>query len=112
MGLVTTGALLGNNVRDTDEDAAAGIRTLAQVLGPKGMKAAYALSVLVPPLVVAGLVAAGVAPAGALASLVSLSPACLLVRRILRAKRVPDIDARTARYALIFMMALGAGMVS
>ncbi len=112
VGLVTTGVLLGNNMRDTDEDAAAGIRTLGRMLGVRGIATAYVLIVLVPPLMVGGLVASGLAPAGALACSVSLLPACLLVRRTLRAKRVPDIDARTARYALVFMLALGAGMVS
>ena len=112
VGLVTTGVLLGDNMRDRDEDGAAGIKTLAHMIGMRGIKAAYVLSVLVPPLMVGGLVALGLAPAGALLCSISLLPACLLVRRILKAKRVPDIDARTARHALVFMLALGVGMVS
>ncbi len=112
VGLVTTAVLLGNNMRDRDEDAEAHARTLAQLLGVKGMKTAYTLSVLVPPVIVGVLAAVGMAPAGAMACFISLVPACLLARRTLKAERIPDIDARTARYALVFMLALGAGMVS
>lgn len=111
VGLVTTGVLLGNNMRDADEDEAAGIRTLGLMLGTTGTRIVYVLSLLVPPIVVAALVATGMAPAGALACFVSLVPACLLIRRTLKVERVPDLDARTARFALIFMTALGAGMV-
>ncbi len=111
VGLVTTGVLLGNNMRDTDEDAAAGIRTLAAILGGRGTMTVYVLSLLVPPIVVAALVATGVVQAGALACLVSLAPACLLIRRTLKVARIPDLDARTAQFALVFMVALGAGMV-
>lgn len=110
VGLVTTGVLLGNNMRDGNEDAAAGIRTLAHMLGLRGVRAVYAVSLLAPPLMVTGMAAAGMVPAGALACSVSLLPACLVLRRALVAHRVPDIDARTARFALVFMLALGAGM--
>ncbi len=110
VGLVTTGVLLGNNMRDGDEDAAAGIRTLAHMLGLRGVKAAYALSLLAPPLMVGGMTAASLVPPGALAWSVSLLPAYLVLRRALKAHRVPDIDARTARFALVFMLALGVGM--
>lgn len=112
VGLATTGVLLAGNMRDRNEDGAAGIRTLAHMIGMRGIRAAYVLSVLVPPLMVGGLVSSGLAPAGALFCSISLLSACLLVRLALTAKRVPDIDARTARHALVFMLALGAGMVS
>jgi 1,4-dihydroxy-2-naphthoate octaprenyltransferase len=110
VGLVTTGVLLGNNMRDGDEDAAAGIRTLAHMLGLRGVRAVYALSLLAPPLMVAGIAAAGMVPAGALACSVSLLPAYLVLRRALAGRRVPDIDALTARFALVFMLALGVGL--
>jgi 1,4-dihydroxy-2-naphthoate octaprenyltransferase len=111
VGLVTTGVLLGNNLRDTEEDASAGVKTLAHLMGSSGLKAAYALSIMLPVAAVGGLVAAGLVARGALVGLIAAVPAAFLLRRVLAAERLPDIDVRTARYALIFMLALGVGLV-
>ncbi len=111
IGLATTAVLLGNNIRDEDEDGAAGIKTLVHVVGPKGAKAAYVFGVVGPPLGVAGLVIGGMLPAGALISLASLVPGGLLVRRVLEADRIPHIDALTVFWEAAFLLALLFGIV-
>ena len=111
IGVATTAVLLGNNIRDEDEDGAAGIRTLVHAVGPKAAKAVYVFGVLGPPLGVAGLVFAGVLPAAALFCLASLVPAGLVVRKVLKADRVPNIDALTVLWEAVFLMTLLFGIV-
>jgi 1,4-dihydroxy-2-naphthoate octaprenyltransferase len=83
VGVVTTAVLLGNNIRDMEEDKAAGIRTLAHSMGARAARTAYALGVLVPPLAVACLVAAGVLRVSALV--------CLISRAACERPRLPDL---------------------
>jgi 1,4-dihydroxy-2-naphthoate octaprenyltransferase len=109
VGLATTAVLLGNNVRDVEEDDAAKIRTLATALGSRLTKALYIICVLIPPLAVAGLVALKVVGPGCLITLVSLVPAGFLLRKVLTAPRLPDIDAHTAKYATVFLVSLLVG---
>ncbi len=110
VGVLTTGVLLGNNIRDLEEDEAAGIETLARRLGLRGARIAYACCVLAPALVVAGLVAAGMLCLTALLCLVALVPAWRLLHQAHGIARVPDIDARTARCAAIFLVTLWLGL--
>ena len=111
VGTLTTAVLVGNNVRDADEDAGAGVSTIAHRLGLRGAKLVYALCVLVPPLAVGGLVAAGALGVGGLLSLAALLPGVRLVSRVLRTGRVADVDVRTARVATLFFVALVVGML-
>jgi 1,4-dihydroxy-2-naphthoate octaprenyltransferase len=110
VGMLTTGVLLGNNIRDLDEDCAAGVKTLACKLGLKAARLVYAFCVLAPALAVAGLVAAGVLGTAALLCLVALVPGWCLVRQALRTARTPQIDARTAQCAALFLVMLWLGM--
>lgn len=50
IGLFSCGVLMVNNIRDIDQDRAAGKRTLAVVLGRTGARAAYAAFLLLPYL--------------------------------------------------------------
>ncbi len=110
VGVVTTAVLLGNNIRDMEEDRAAGVRTLAHSMGARAARAAYALGVIVPPLAVACLAAGGVLRVNALVCLISLVPAVFLLRSVLGIRRAPDVDARTARYAALFFATLLVGV--
>jgi 1,4-dihydroxy-2-naphthoate octaprenyltransferase len=110
VGVLTTGVLLSNNIRDLEEDEAAGIQTLARRLGPRAARFAYTCCVLIPALVVAGLVVAGMLSVAALLCLVALVPASRLVRQAHGMARVPDMDARTARCAALFLVMLWLGM--
>ena len=110
IGMVTTAVLLGNNIRDAEEDRSAGITTLAHQLGLETAIKVYILCVLIPPLAIACLAVGGILRAGTLLCLTSLAPACFLVREALSGQRIPDVDARTARYAAIFFLTLWIGM--
>ncbi|MHC4481547.1 MAG: prenyltransferase, partial [Planctomycetota bacterium] len=110
VGLLTTAVLLGNNIRDLEEDDEAQIRTLAHGLGPRLARTLYAGAVLAPPVAVAALVAAGQLGPGALLCVVSLVPGYRLVRRSRGAVRMPDVDARTARVATLFLLTLLVGL--
>lgn len=110
IGMVSTAVLLGNNIRDVEEDRSAGITTLAHHLTPDTAGKVYALCVLIPPLAVTCLAAAGVLKTGALLCLVSLVPAYFLIRSALSYCRIPDVDTRTARYAALFFLTLWLGM--
>ncbi len=111
IGLATTSVLLGNNIRDTAEDKHAGVNTLAHRLGTKTAQRFYVFGVISPPLIVAGLTVFGVLSVGSLASIIALVPAYFLARMVWAGKRVPDIDARTARYVTVFLLTLWLGMV-
>jgi 1,4-dihydroxy-2-naphthoate octaprenyltransferase len=109
VGLVTTAVLIGDNIRDVDEDGAAKIHTIATTLGTGLTRALYVACILVPPLVVAVLAALKMVSPGSLACLISLVPAGLLLRKVLTTPRLPDIDARTAKYATVFIVTLIVG---
>ena len=106
---VTAGVLLGNNMRDRDEDRAANIKTLAHKLG-RSARVVYSLSILVPPIATACLAGVGLVPKGAAISAIALIPAILLFRKVSDAPRLPDIDARTAQYAALFFVVLLLGV--
>ena len=111
IGLATTSVLLGNNIRDVEEDKHAKVKTLVHYLGTKTARRFYILGVISSPLIVGSLVAFGVLRTGALVSLISLVPAYFLIRTTWTGKRIPDIDARTAQYATVFFLTLWLGMV-
>jgi len=103
MGFAVTSVLTANNLRDAAEDAEAGIRTLAHVMGPGGMAALCVGLALGAPL---GIAAVGIARG------VPLTAACLLtlplaappLRAMLRGESPPDVDVQMVR----FVLALGA----
>jgi 1,4-dihydroxy-2-naphthoate octaprenyltransferase len=111
IGLATTAVLLGNNIRDAEEDRQAGIRTLAHVAGRRA-GAVYVGLVLAAAALPCALAAAGLPP-----GLVLCPLSLLWVRRaaaaVWRGRRLADIDVRTARFsaalAAIILAALLAG---
>ncbi len=111
VGMVTTSVLLGNNLRDADEDSGAGAKTLVHVVGVGSVKVLYLSFLILSPLMTAGFAAFRLVPMGTTMVLVSLVPAALLAVRSVRRQRIPDIDARTARFCVIFMVMTGVGLV-
>lgn len=109
VGLSTTFVLAANNLRDMEEDAAGGGRTLAHVLGGRRMAGLFCALAPVPALGVAAVGLAFGAPLLAL-SLLSLATMIGPVRAVATGVRVPDIDARTARYNLV-LSAIAAGVL-
>ncbi len=62
VGLIVTAILVVNNLRDIESDGRAGKRTLAVRLGPRLTRVQYALFLLAPYPLVAGLASAGPLP--------------------------------------------------
>ena len=106
VGLATTAILAGNNLRDLAEDRAAGVRTLAGALGPRAGAALYVGLVLGAVGVAAALGAAGWAGGWLLAAPVTLVFVARPLASVLRDRRVPDIDVRTARFVTVLFLFL------
>jgi len=98
VGLVTTAILLGNNIRDMQEDQEAGIRTLVHVVGMPLARLLYAALLVGCIVVLVALAAMRVVP-----RVVLLAPVLLALLReplthVWRDERLPDIDAKTAKF--------------
>ncbi len=100
MGLSVSLILVGNNLRDMEEDAEGEVRTLAHVLGARRMRAVYALLAVLCPTWIA---AAGIAWRKPIMVIVLAALAVEIgpLRAVLGGRRLPDVDARTARYMLV-----------
>jgi len=109
IGFVTTAVLLGNNLRDRAEDAAAGIRTLASFAGGRVGRAVY-LALLVG--FVGGLAALGglgIAPRVLLALPLALLPMRREMAAVWRGTGWGDLATRTAQWeAVLFLAIFGA----
>lgn len=104
VGFLTTAILVGNNVRDSEEDSEAGIVTLAQVVGVRAMRVGYAVLVLAGALGIAALAAARLLPLALLAAPVALVLVWTPLTATLRGQRMPDIDARTAKFESVLLV--------
>ncbi len=116
VGSVTTAILVGNNIRDQEEDSSAGITTLTHVLGEKKMRLLYVSLVVFAPVMLAVLGGLNFGPRAMIAAPLLL----ILIRKPLisvwRGMRLSDIDVQTAQFQsalLIFLliaMILNGGM--
>ena len=111
VGMTTTAILVGNNIRDTHEDSTAGIKTLAHVLGGKAMRALYVVLLAGSVLGLAGLAAAGVIPRAIMAAPILLVLLYKPLTHVWRGIRLPDIDARTARFLAALLVLLTATFI-
>lgn len=103
VGLGTTAVLAGNNLRDWEEDRGGNVRTLAHVWGPRAQLAFY-IALLASAVLFAagiGLLQAGRARWLILAPL-SMAPLMSTIHGLLRGRRIPDLDARTAKAVSVF----------
>ncbi len=106
VGLATTAVLVGNNIRDTQEDNDAGIKTLTHILGGKAMRVLYVVLLAGCVLVLAGLAAAGIIPRAVMAAPILLVLLYRPLTNVWRGIRLPDIDARTARFVAALLVLL------
>jgi len=99
IGFLTTAILVANNLRDLEEDAAGGVRTLAHRIGPRAAAWLYVFLVVGAP---GGITMVGLAYGRPLLALTMLSLLTVIgpVRAVLAGRRLPDIDAQTARLPL------------
>lgn len=112
IGFATTAVLLGNNIRDRQEDAAAGIRTLASFGGGRPARAVYVMLVVGFAGGLAALAGAGLAPR----VLVAMPSALLLMWRPLaavwRGSGWGDLATRTAQWETVLLAAVLAAYVA
>lgn len=106
VGLATTAILVGNNLRDTEEDATAGITTLTSLAGQRLARTVYVTLVVASTLVVSIMGIFGLGPrsfimAPFLLVLIYGSLSC-----VWRGKRIPDIDVQTARFETVLLVFL------
>jgi 1,4-dihydroxy-2-naphthoate octaprenyltransferase len=99
IGMVTTAVLVGNNLRDRREDRAAGIRTLAHLAGGEVSRWLYVSLTFGAVILLAVLAGVGVLPWPLLAAPLLLILLAGPLAGVWRRRRIPDVDARTARFA-------------
>ncbi len=98
VGFATTAILVGNNLRDIDEDRAGHIRTLTLLAGERFGRMLYIALVIASTVAVSatGFVVRGTRLlVAAPVLLVLVGP---LLARVWRGERVPNIDVHTARF--------------
>lgn len=113
VALMVTAILHGNNTRNISEDKAAGIRTLAGLLGFRPSKLFFAGLVLASYAITLLLVALGKVGFGALLSFLSLPLGVLLVRSVFSAETPTPLlrlPMSAARVHLVFSVFLILGI--
>jgi len=106
VGLATTAILVGNNLRDTEEDSTAGITTLTRLAGNRFARTVYVTLVLTSALVVSMLGVSGLGPRSFAAAPVLLVLVYGPLACVWRGKRIPDIDVQTARFETVLLVFL------
>jgi len=111
-GLLAVGILVMNNLRDIQNDSVAGKNTLAVRFGVRFSQIQYALCVLLPLVIVAGVVFIRQAHWGALAVLVLLVPMLTALKTVFtyshEEELIPMLGA-TARLLLLFSLVFSLG---
>lgn len=102
VGFLVSAILQANNTRDIKHDTEAGIKTLENMVGEKGAKAAYYFSVSAAYLSVVIMVITNILPAWSLAVIITLPLALKIMKKL--AKSEPDrpeeiaaVDVETAQ---------------
>ena len=113
-GLLITGILVVNNLRDIEGDARAGKHTLAVLLGDRGTRAEYVLLAAVAYLIPAALWLTGRASPWILLPWLTLPLTLRQAKRILRGlsgRPLNDVLAATAQIALLFSLLFALGLI-
>lgn len=113
VGLLITGILVVNNLRDIETDQRAGKKTLAVMLGKRWTRIEYILLLVISYLIPIPLVWKGEASAWVLLIFVTLPMAYSMVRRIC-SEEGPALNgalAGTATLTLVFSLLLSVGIV-
>ena len=109
-GALVALVLFANNMRDIEQDARTGIRTLGTLLGRSGSLVAFVGFVAFAYLFVVGAVAAGALSPWVLLVFGSVPTAVGLIR-VLRRSVPPDADAMVAKLDTIFGLLFLAGLL-
>ena len=111
VGLATTAILVGNNVRDMEEDAVAGITTLNRILGHNALRVVYIALVCLSALSLSGMAIVGAMPRVLIAAPVLLVLATKPLSAVAHDRRMPDVDARTAQFETVLLLAMLVSLI-
>ena len=112
IGLATTAVLVGNNVRDQEEDGDAGIVTLMHRVGHRAVRTLYVVLVVGAAVGIGAIGFAGLGPLALGAAPVLLVALWKPLRAIARHERLPDIDARTAQFETLLLVFTAAVLIA
>ena len=112
IGLATTAILVGNNVRDQQEDGDAGVVTLTHRVGLRAARVLYVVLVVGSVVGTGAIGVAGLGPLGLGAAPVLLVALWEPLRAIARHERLPDIDARTAGFETLLLLFTAAVLIA
>jgi len=110
-GILVAAILAAGNLRDWEEDAAGGVRTMAHRLGRPAYRVLHTVLIFIPFAIVAAAILADMAPPTALAVVLALPLVVPPLRTTWRGERRPDADAVVGRYLLAFDALLVAGLL-
>jgi 1,4-dihydroxy-2-naphthoate polyprenyltransferase len=110
VGLATTAILVGNNIRDRDEDAGAGITTLSGLIGHGGLRVLYLALVVLSVVSLSALAIRGQVPKVLAAAPVLLALLAKPIACVVRNQRLADIDAQTAKFETVLLAAMIAAL--
>ncbi len=116
VGLITTGILHANNMRDTQQDRRANIETFAMRIGARASAVIYAFEVIFPFVAVAVCVVAGIFP---ILSLITFSAFKIAWQNAMKAMKYQQqgmeilrgVDEKTAQLQLLFSLLLSISFV-
>lgn len=116
IGLITVGILHINNSRDIEQDARAGIKTFAMLIGKRVSAYVYVAEMLLPFVCILVAAICGAMPWWALVVLVALKPAVDNCRAAMRLpaegmEAVAGIDEKTAQLQLMFSLLLTLSLI-
>jgi 1,4-dihydroxy-2-naphthoate octaprenyltransferase len=112
IGCATTAVVVGNNLRDRQEDAEAGIRTLGHRADGRAAQAVYVALVLVGGLFPAVMAMLNLGPRWLVAAPLALAAAAKPLAAVCRGQRVPNIDSQTAGFMTVLSLLLLAAYVA
>lgn len=109
IGLITVGILHSNNMRDTEQDKRANIKTFAMLVGKKVSLNLYYLEIILPFIWVAVCSALGMFPLWSLLALIAVKPAIDILKQASQfihkgAKALYGVDEATAKLQLVFSL--------
>jgi len=112
IGLIITGVLVVNNLRDIEQDRAVGKRTIAVRIGARATRAEYVACIASAYMILIGAIVLGVVPVAAAVALLSAPLAYRTVRSVLALEGAPlnQALAATGQTGLAFSLLFAIGL--
>lgn len=109
IGLITVGILHSNNMRDTEDDKRANIKTFAMLIGKRASLYIYYTEIILPFIWIIICSIIGIFPLWSLITLIALKPAIDIIKKASHfitegKKSLQGVDEGTAKLQLIFSL--------